>query len=111
MKSHLLQEMGRHGAADVSFCDQGIAADYPRGTPRGRAEREVDLMRVSEEIEDLGFRPSRLRFSGYPRYQELLAHSLKTIDWDPEEFRAYRLHMAYPLHGTQMCMGIYPAGR
>lgn len=83
-----------------------------RGPARpGREDREVDLMRVSEEIEDLSSRPSRLRFSNYPRYQELLAHSMKALDWDPEAFRAYRLHMAYPLHGTQMCMGIYPQDR
>lgn len=72
----------------------------------GAPERAIDLMRHSEQLEFLDYRPSRLRFSGFPRYLELLDYSLSKLGWDAESFRAYRLHMTYPLHATQACMAI-----
>ncbi|MCB9916667.1 MAG: hypothetical protein H6828_16200 [Planctomycetes bacterium] len=76
-----------------------------RGPARGQEPtRDLDLMSVSESIEFLGDDPARRRFAGYPRYLELLDHAFGKLGWKPEDFRAYRFHMSYPLCGTQVCM-------
>ena len=78
-----------------------------RGPARaGAPERDVDLMRTSDAIEVIGYRPSRLRFSGFPRYRELLDYAFDHLSWNADDFRAYRLQMSYPLHGTQACMAL-----
>ena len=74
-----------------------------------RPDRDVDLLKVSETVEDLGKSPASRRFQAFPRYVELLDHALTKLGWTPEEFRCYRVRISYPLHGTQVCMALVEA--
>ena len=69
-----------------------------------QTERDVDRMRVSETLEDLGASPARRRLSGFPGYGELLEHAFDKLGWDPTRFRGFRVQVSYPLHGTQTCI-------
>lgn len=99
------EDLYQHGEPHMMVYDTSTRGPARAGAP----EREVDRVRVTEEIEVLGMRPSNRRFSGFPRYLELLDHALGKLGWNPDAFRAYRVHMNYPLHATQVSMVIRPA--
>ncbi len=70
----------------------------------GSKERAVDLLRTTDELELLGTQPSRRRFTGFPRYLELLDHAFSKLGWSSEEFVGYRVQISYPLQGNQVCI-------
>lgn len=70
--------------------------------------RDVDVLDMRESIDDMG-QPSTLglarwRSKDAPRYTDLLAHTFKTLAWDPSAFRAHRARIDYPIFGTQVTM-------
>ena len=93
------------GEPELLVYDTSVRGPARAGSP----EREVDLIRGIEEIEVLGFCPSRLRFAGFPRYREMLDFAFGKLGLEAEDFRAYRVHITYPLHATQVCMKFSPA--
>ncbi|MFT7667519.1 MAG: hypothetical protein ACI8X5_000198 [Planctomycetota bacterium] len=74
----------------------------------GVPEREVDLQRICDEIEDLGSLPGLRRCAGFPRYLELLDYAFGKLGWASDEFRCYRFQMSYPLQGNQLCISLEP---
>lgn len=71
-------------------------------------ERGPDRVEVSETLSALGSGSARLEAVELPRYGEALARLAERFDWDLGQFRGWRLRMAYPVHGWQVCMAFTP---
>src|SRR5262249_4762692 len=52
---------------------------------------------MSETLEDLGKDPRGLSAREVPRYLKLLESLFARTGWNPEEFHAFRLKVAYPV--------------
>lgn len=61
----------------------------------------------SEPLQFLGSGIDRLRSSKVPRYVELVRTVLARVGCDPTQFRSYRAEIAYPLYGSQICVGYH----
>ena len=59
---------------------------------------------VPETIEALGKHEDRYAVTEIPHYAEMIRRACRMIDHDPEEFRVFRLRMAYPVPGFQFVM-------
>lgn len=66
--------------------------------------RAIDRRRIYEELTPLGVGLSRLRLLEFPRYGELLRQVMQKRGWAAEEFRSYRVKLAYPLLSTQVTL-------
>jgi len=66
------------------------------------ATREFDVLDVAETIEPIGRGIEHFRCEDIPNYVELLKYACDKRGWNPEEFRAYRTCIEYPIFGTQV---------
>ncbi len=85
---------------------------YDTGT-RGIANvndrnRDVDLVHMQEELEFLGHGLASFQCEEVPRYNEMLAHMSKKLDWDLDNFRGYRVKIQYPVYGWQASIAFTP---
>jgi hypothetical protein len=85
---------------DTAF--EGVAS------PNDRA-RDLDLLDLSESIEDLGRGADRFRSGDIPRYADLVGHVLRRMGWDGAALRGHRCRIDYPVYGSQVTMMFTPA--
>lgn len=97
-------------------CDAIVHEDaFPDTTPRviaynpgsrGPANpndpaRDIDRIDVCETIESLGNAAARFEAPAIPNYKHMVRRVFSRIGEPPENYRVYRLTMAYPVHGFQ----------
>lgn len=73
-------------------------------------DRELDRRPIFEEIEHLGTGLQRLHLLDFPRYVELQRTIFAKLDWEPTEFRSYRVRVDYPLTSTQVSLAFLRDG-
>lgn len=61
----------------------------------GKDERRGDLY-IPEVVQGLGEGPPVVATSEFPEYSGVIRSVFGRLDWDPSEFRGYRLQMRYP---------------
>jgi len=64
-------------------------------------QRDIDRITVPERIERLGYAPDRFDLAEVPRYADMVTHVCTQMGRAPDEFRVYRLRMAYPINNFQ----------
>lgn len=67
--------------------------------------RIPDRLEMGETIQFLGRGFAQVRASHVPNYLEMLQYIIERRGWKPEELRAYRVLIAYPIYGTQITLG------
>lgn len=68
------------------------------------ASREIDRLDLAETVTQIGVGTSMFRSDDVPRYIDMLEHVAGKCNWDLSEFRGYRCRIAYPYHGSQICL-------
>jgi hypothetical protein len=66
--------------------------------------RAIDRLEISETVQSLGRGISALRIGDVPDYLELIERACTLLGWQPDEMRAYRCRIAYPVYGMQVAM-------
>lgn len=59
--------------------------------------RQFDELEALERVQLMGFGPAAAHLAEIPRYEELIRHVCERCGWRAEEFRLYRVRMAYPI--------------
>ncbi len=73
-------------------------------TPYDEHLRGHDLIKSSEVIRPLPSKISGAAMPQVPRYPEMLQYVYDKMNWNPAEFRGYRLSVEYPIYGAQYRM-------
>ena len=66
--------------------------------------RDTDRLDLRESLLPLGSGLSRCRVAEAAWYAPLLGRACERMGWRPEELRAYRLRVDYPLYGSQFVL-------
>ncbi|MCA9297211.1 MAG: hypothetical protein KC983_11855 [Phycisphaerales bacterium] len=66
--------------------------------------RDRDRIDVPERIESLGTAADRFNVACLPNYASMVARVCAKLKHAPDDFRVYRMQMAYPVHGFQFVM-------
>jgi hypothetical protein len=66
--------------------------------------RDIDRVEVVERIETLGKNEDRFKIAEVPHYAGMVDRVCREIGHAPSNFSAFRLRMAYPVHGFQFVM-------
>ena len=70
--------------------------------------RDMDRLELQDTVLPLGNGLERVRSAHVPDLDALLQHVFAQMNWDPAEFRGYRLHSDYPLYGSQVTLAFDP---
>ncbi|QQS09147.1 MAG: hypothetical protein IPK69_00505 [Phycisphaerales bacterium] len=63
--------------------------------------RDSDRVVVTETVEDLSAAEDRFTIDEIPRYADIINHTSRQLGRSLDQFRVYRLRMAYPVVGLQ----------
>jgi hypothetical protein len=66
------------------------------------ATRDLDVLAMREEVESLGCGLENFRADEIPHYLEMLSEACEKLGWDPQSFRGHRVHIEYPVFGTEV---------
>jgi hypothetical protein len=66
------------------------------GTSYPQTRRDRNVLPVSPPVDFLGSGPPIASTADIPRYQEMIDHIFQRVGWRAEEFRGYRVVLAYP---------------
>jgi hypothetical protein len=77
---------------------------YAAPTPADAGFRDSDLLPMTERAEYLGKGFYAARTTVIPRYEELLAHTMKLTGWNGDEFHVFRCRVDYPLLSSRIRM-------
>lgn len=66
--------------------------------------RDIDRIKTTSEVQQLGTGLSRLRSADIPNYAELVFHVFQSFNWEPSDFSCYRFQSDFPVIGTQICL-------
>lgn len=67
-------------------------------------KRDIDRVEVPDQIQALGSGLEVFTLPEIPNYAKMVDRVCAHIGHEPSEFRVFRLHMAYPVHGFQIVM-------
>ncbi|MCP3903432.1 MAG: hypothetical protein GY715_07325 [Planctomycetes bacterium] len=102
---HLLFDMLVHRDYDWAMNPELLI--YSRldgGAMHASARRERNTLPVFETVHDAGWGAAALASSLVPRYSNLVRHVFDRLEWNADDFRAYRFTMSYPPIPTSALM-------
>ena len=70
--------------------------------------RDIDRVDLIETVDYLGSGLDKLKTKVSPRQPEIAAELFKRLGWNPDEFRAWRAKVDYPVYGVQVVMAFDP---
>lgn len=68
--------------------------------------RDVDRFDVVESVRRID--ASERRVAEVPKQPALMTHVFESLAWDPDDFRAYRCRVEYPIYGSQLTLAFQP---
>ncbi|MBL4699093.1 MAG: hypothetical protein JKX70_09705 [Phycisphaerales bacterium] len=97
---------------------EGIEPEAFTYIPRGNVKStfadvnwNINRIKTNDEVISLGRGLSKLELADIPRYAEMVEHLCKQRGYNPDEFRAYRYQIQYPVFGFQYILGFGIPGR
>jgi len=91
---------------DLRVYDTTILGTADRNDPA----REIDVLDIIENVDQLGVGIARFGSSDVPRYRQLVEHVFEQLGFDPALPRGYRVATDYPVHGSQYVMSFRTTG-
>lgn len=64
--------------------------------------RDIDRLEMIESLDFLGRGLERCSLPEAPKHRRMLEEVFAARNWDPREFRAYRVRIEYPIYGSQV---------
>lgn len=70
--------------------------------------RDIDRVDLVETVDFLGTGLKKLKTKDSPRQPEIAAELFRRLGWNPEDFRAWRARIEYPVYGVQVVLAFNP---